>query len=59
MNRWQYLTIPCQNGIAITPDGQSFPMKQALNMVGTDGWDLIAVIPIASGSFEFIFKRPS
>jgi len=59
MNGWQYLVVPCQNGTAIAPDGQSYPVKQMLNMVGSDGWELVTILPGVPGEFEFVFKRPA
>ena len=49
---------------ATTPEGQFDKIDSnntgmvALNKLGADGWELVAVIPTTSGSNEYILKRP-
>jgi hypothetical protein len=55
---WQYQTVPSNNG-QCTINGQVVGVPQMLNMAGSDNWELAAVVPIAQGVMEFVFKRPA
>lgn len=54
---WQYQTVPSNNGQS-TVNGQVVSVPQMLNIVGSDDWELAAVVPISQGILEFVFKRP-
>jgi hypothetical protein len=53
---WQYQTVPSTNG-QCNFDGQAVSVPQMLNMVGSQNWELAAVVPVSPGVLEFIFKR--
>jgi hypothetical protein len=55
---WQYQTIPSNNGQS-NLNGQVVNVPQMLNIVGSDNWELAAVVPVAQGILEFVFKRPA
>jgi hypothetical protein len=54
----QYQTVPSANG-QVNMNGQVVNINQMLNMMGSANWDLVAVVPLQPGGFEFVFKRPA
>jgi hypothetical protein len=44
--------------ITLANDRDLLQVQEALNAVGNDGWEMIAVYPSAAAYNIFIFKRP-
>lgn len=49
--KWEYITIHQAIILAYKTKGQ----KSDLDILGSDGWELVCYVP---GEYKFIFKRP-
>ncbi len=56
MQRWEYLVVydvSKDTAIVTNDDGKEWPLYDYLNMLGEDGWEVVATIDT-----DIILKRP-
>lgn len=58
MQQWGY-SIVQSNGGQVPTSGGSISVGQMLNLVGQKGGELVTVLSIGAGQYEWIFKFPS
>jgi len=48
MQRWEYLALTTASELR----------TEHLNRYGEDGWELVATVPVGTGTTYYVFKRP-
>lgn len=54
---WQYQTIASNKG-QTTINGSTLGVNDMLTAMGTDNWELVTIVTMVPGVYEFVFKRP-
>jgi hypothetical protein len=58
--QWEYKVVPAGRVYDLAPKGSSDRISDGLSVLGSDGWELVAVEPPSRDivMFTYLFKRP-
>jgi hypothetical protein len=55
---WQYQSVASNKGQS-TVNGSALGVNEMLNAMGAQNWELVAVVTMIPGVYEFVFKQPA
>jgi hypothetical protein len=55
---WQYQTIASNKGQS-NVNGTTVGVNEMLNAMGAQNWELVAIVTMVPGVYEFVFKQPA
>lgn len=55
---WQYKSIASNKGHS-NVNGSDLLVDEMLNTMGAQNWELVAIVNMIPGIYEFVFKQPA